>query len=45
MKDLWPLIEHFAGVFPVWIAPVQVRILPISEEKHLAYAQEIKKNY
>jgi threonyl-tRNA synthetase len=34
------LIEHLAGVFPLWLAPLQVRILPVSE-KHLAYAQEI----
>jgi threonyl-tRNA synthetase len=26
------LIEHFAGAFPVWLAPVQVRVLPISDE-------------
>jgi len=26
------LIEHFAGAFPVWLAPVQVRVLPVSEE-------------
>jgi threonyl-tRNA synthetase len=35
------LIEHYAGAFPVWIAPVQVRVLPISEEKHSAYATEV----
>jgi len=35
------LIEHYAGAFPVWLAPVQVRILPISE-KHLDYARKIK---
>jgi len=34
------LIEHFAGSFPVWLAPEQVRILPISE-KHLAYGRSI----
>jgi len=28
------LIEHFAGAFPVWLAPEQVRIIPISEEQH-----------
>jgi threonyl-tRNA synthetase len=26
------LIEHYAGAFPLWLAPVQVRVLPISEE-------------
>lgn len=35
------LIEHFAGVFPVWLAPVQVRILTITE-KHSDYAYQIK---
>ena len=32
------LIEHYAGAFPVWLAPVQVVILPISE-KHLSFAR------
>lgn len=36
------MIEHFAGAFPVWLAPVQVAIIPISE-KHLIYASKIKK--
>ncbi|NLC62754.1 MAG: threonine--tRNA ligase, partial [Thermoanaerobacterales bacterium] len=35
------LIEHFAGAFPLWLAPVQVRILPISE-KHMEYAKIVK---
>lgn len=34
------LIEHFAGAFPLWLAPVQVRVLPISE-KFLDYAQSV----
>jgi threonyl-tRNA synthetase len=34
------LTEHFAGAFPTWLAPVQARVLPISE-KHLAYAREV----
>jgi threonyl-tRNA synthetase len=34
------LIEHYAGAFPVWLAPVQVAILPVSD-KHAEYAQEI----
>ncbi|MEK7175452.1 MAG: threonine--tRNA ligase [Patescibacteria group bacterium] len=37
------LIEHFAGAFPLWLSPVQIKILPISAEKHLAYAEEIFK--
>ncbi|GAB5466803.1 MAG: threonine--tRNA ligase [Candidatus Kapaibacteriales bacterium] len=34
------LIEHFAGNFPVWLAPVQVSVLPISD-KHIEYAGEV----
>ena len=37
------LLEHFGGAFPVWLAPVQVTVLPISE-KHQGYAQEVEKN-
>lgn len=33
-------IEHFAGAFPLWLSPVQVRVLPVSE-KHTAYAKEV----
>ncbi len=35
------LIEHYAGAFPVWLSPIQVSIIPISE-KHLEYADKIK---
>ena len=35
------LIEHFAGKFPVWLAPVQVKLLSIAD-RHLPYAQEVK---
>jgi len=35
------LIEHFAGAFPVWLAPVQAKVLPIAERHH-AYAQELE---
>jgi threonyl-tRNA synthetase len=34
------LIEHFAGAFPLWIAPVQAAVLPIAD-RHLAYAEEV----
>jgi threonyl-tRNA synthetase len=34
------LIEHFAGAFPVWLAPEQARILPVSE-KVAKYADEV----
>ncbi len=36
------LIEHFAGAFPVWLAPVQARIIPISD-KAADYAQHVRK--
>ncbi len=35
------LIEHFAGKFPVWLAPVQVKILPVSD-KSLGYARQLE---
>lgn len=35
------LIEHFAGAFPTWLAPVQVKVLPISE-KYEAYAERVR---
>jgi threonyl-tRNA synthetase len=35
------LIEHYAGAFPMWLAPVQVGLVPISE-KHLKYAETVK---
>ncbi len=35
------LIEHFAGAFPTWLAPVQVRVVPISTDKHLDYAKKV----
>lgn len=34
------LVEHYAGAFPVWIAPVQVKILPITDKQN-AYAEEL----
>jgi threonyl-tRNA synthetase len=36
------LIEHYAGAFPLWLAPVQIGLVPISE-KHLEYAEQVKK--
>jgi len=35
------LIERYAGAFPLWLSPVQIKILPVSSEKHLEYAQKI----
>jgi threonyl-tRNA synthetase len=34
------LIEHYAGVFPLWLAPVQAAVLPIAD-RHLDYAREV----
>ena len=34
------LVEHYAGAFPAWLAPVQVAVLPVGED-HLAYAQSV----
>jgi len=38
------MIEHYAGAFPIWLSPVQVSIIPISE-KHLDYANKIKNEF
>jgi len=35
------LIEHYAGAFPLWLAPVQVTVLPIAD-RHLEYAQSVR---
>nr|WP_330165210.1 threonine--tRNA ligase [Iocasia fonsfrigidae] len=37
------LIEHYAGAFPVWLSPVQVAIIPVSDDQ-LSYAKTLKKN-
>ncbi len=36
------IIEHFGGAFPLWLAPVQVEIVPVHHEKHLAYALKVQ---
>lgn len=36
------LIEQFAGNFPLWLAPVQVALIPVHNEAHGAYAQKMK---
>ena len=38
------LIENYAGAFPVWLAPVQIKILPITDN-HLAYAKELSEKF
>jgi len=35
------LIEHYAGAFPVWLAPVQVKIIPVAD-RHLEYARRLE---
>ena len=37
------ITEHFAGAFPLWIAPVQVDVLPVNNEFHLEYAEKVRK--
>lgn len=37
------LIEHYAGAFPTWLAPTQVAIVPISNEKHTDFAEQVYK--
>lgn len=39
------LLEHYAGNFPVWLAPVQIAIIPISAEKHSEYAKQIAEKF
>ena len=37
------IIEHYAGAFPTWLAPVQVRIIPVNMNYHYEYAESLKK--
>lgn len=37
------LIEHYAGAFPTWLAPTQVAIVPISNDKHTEFAEKVYK--
>jgi len=39
-RFIWILIEHFAGTFPLWLAPVQVKVIPVSE-KFDDYAKQV----
>lgn len=36
------LIEHYGGAFPTWLAPVQVRMIPVNNKYHLEYVNKIK---
>ena len=35
------LIEHYAGAFPTWLAPVQVKLIPVSNEHHLEFVKKV----
>ena len=41
-RSIGILIEHYAGAFPMWLAPQQVVIVPVHHERHLAYAQQLE---
>ncbi len=36
------LLEHYAGLLPLWLSPVQVKVIPVSPEKHGDYAREVE---
>lgn len=40
-RFLGSLIEHYAGAFPLWLAPLQARVLPVAE-RHAAYARQVR---
>lgn len=35
------LIEHYGGLFPLWLAPVQVKVLPVHQQMHVEYANKV----
>ncbi|HKM30164.1 MAG TPA: aminoacyl--tRNA ligase-related protein, partial [Bacilli bacterium] len=37
------ITEHFGGAFPTWLAPVQVKLIPVSNEHHLKFVEDLKK--
>jgi threonyl-tRNA synthetase len=37
------LIEHYGGVFPVWLSPVQAMVIPVSD-RHLEYARKVEES-
>jgi threonyl-tRNA synthetase len=41
-RFLGVIIEHFAGAFPAWLAPVQAMVIPISDEKHGEYGRALQ---
>ncbi|OGY26313.1 MAG: threonine--tRNA ligase [Candidatus Woykebacteria bacterium RBG_16_43_9] len=38
------LIEHYAGLLPIWLSPVQIKIIPIAE-RHVVYAEKVSKEF
>ena len=36
------IIEHFGGAFPMWIAPIQINVLPVNNKFHLEHAEKVK---
>ncbi|MDD4027716.1 MAG: threonine--tRNA ligase [Bacilli bacterium] len=36
------LIEHYAGIFPLWLSPIQVNIIPVNNKYHLEYCNDLK---
>jgi threonyl-tRNA synthetase len=39
------LIEHYGGAFPTWLAPVQVKIIPVNNDFHLEYAKQLHSEF
>ncbi len=39
------LIEHFGGAFPAWLAPIQVKVIPVSNLVHDSYTKEIEDKF
>ena len=39
------LIEHYAGAFPLWLAPVEINIIPVNKEYHLEYAKKLQEEF
>ena len=37
------LIEHYAGAFPLWLAPRQMMIIPVNNDLHMEYAKKVQK--
>ncbi len=40
-KFISTLIEHYAETFPLWLNPIQINVIPVNNEYHLEYANEV----